>query len=248
MKRTLASLIGIAIVALLATGCGEENGVTPTPSGTVGLTVAFDMSLPNVTVPDDDNIYTQSRPATSPDSVTITSGLLMVRSIRLNQTVDNSVDTVITAADENRDLGDASVRFQGPYIVTIDGSSYDLGTTTIPQDDYRQMTFVLQKARVTDMLNGHDELIGSSLSVTGKIWRNGDGRTFTFNTDYTSEFAITGDFNVNTTNAGTLTVEFAPRQWFHTGSHWLDPNDSSNRLQIVNNIRRTVSGSLSPVN
>jgi len=248
MKRTILTLAGIAVIALLTVGCGEEAGVTPTATATIGLAVAFDMAPPTVTIPDDGNQYNSSKPATGPDSVTVTAGLLMVRSVRLNQTVNNSVDTVITAGDESRDLGDAAVRFQGPYVVTIDGSSFDLGTTTIPEDDYRQMTFVLQKARATDDLNGHDELVGSSLRVQGKIWRDGIGQSFTFETDYTSEFAITGDFGVNATTGGTLTVEFAPRQWFHSGSQWLDPNESSNRLRIVNNIRRTVSGSLSPAN
>lgn len=248
MKRTIMTLIGIAAIALMTGGCGEESGVSPTPSATIGLAVGFDMSVPTATIPGDNGAETTSKPASGPDSVTITSGLVMVRSVRLNESVASSVDTVITAADENRDLGDAAVRFQGPYVLTIDGNSFDLGTTTIPEDSYRQLTFVLQKARATDDLNGHDELAGSSLSVQGKVWRDGDWQSFAFETDYTSEIAITGNFTVNATIGGTLTVQFAPRRWFQAGSNWLDPNDSANRLAIVNNIRRSVTGSLEPGN
>lgn len=246
MKRTILTLIGIAAMALVAAGCGEESGVTPTPTATIGLTVAFDMTPPTTTIPGETGIETNSKPATYPDSVTVTSGLLMVRSVRLNESVDTSVDTVITAADENRDLGDASVRFQGPYVVTVDGLSFNLGTTKIPENNYRQLTFVLQKARSTDDLNGYDELVGSSLTVRGKVWRDGEGLPFNYQTDYTSEFAVTGNFTVDAAAGGTVTVEFAPRHWFHTGSHWLDPNEPANQLQIVRNIRRSVSGSLSP--
>ncbi len=244
MKRTIMTLISIAAMALVTAGCGEESGVSPTPSATIGLAVTFDMTLPTGTVPGDNGASRTSKPTSSPDSVTVSAGLVMVRSLRLNESVVSAVDTVITAADENRDLGDAAVRFQGPYVVAIDGNKVSLGTTTIPESDYRQMTFVLQKARATDDLLGHDELIGSSLIVQGKVWRDGNWQPFTFETDYTSEIAITGDFAVNASTGGTLNVEFAPRRWFQSGSRWLDPNETTNRLQIVHNIQRNVTGSL----
>ena len=246
MKRAILLLIGVAAIALLVAGCGEESGVNPTPSATIGLTVAFDMSAPTLTLPGDDDALANSKPTGSPDSVTVSSGLLMVRSIRLNESAVSQVDTVITAADEDRDLSDASVRFHGPYVVAIDGSGLNLGTMTIPANNYRQMTFVLQKARATDDLNGHDELTGSSIRVQGKVWRDGVRHSFSFETEYTSEIAVTGDFTVNGSTDGTLTVEFAPRHWFHAGSQWLDPEEPANRLRILRNIRRSVSGSLEP--
>jgi hypothetical protein len=248
MKRTILSLAGIAAIALMVAGCGEESGINPTPGVTLGLTVSFDMTAPANTVPGDDDTQTISIPATAPDSVTVSSGFLMVRSVRLNEDAVSHVDTVITAADEDRDWGDASVRFQGPYVVAIDGGAFDLGTTTIPTGNYRQMTFVLQKARATDDLDGHDDLAGSSITVCGKVWRNGAGQRFAFSTDYTTELAVSGDFTVTESTAGNLTVQFAPLRWFNTGSHWLDPDDTANRLQILRGIRRSVSGGLGPAN
>ena len=246
MKRAMLSMIGFAAIVLLAAGCGVESGTNPAPGVTIGLAVSFDLSTPTVAIPGNGDTRTTSGPDWSgaPDSVTVTSGLLMVRSVRLNENAVTQVDTVITAADEDRDIGDASVRFKGPYVVEIGGSAFDLGTTTVPAGVYRQMTFVLQKARTTDDLGGHEELAGSSISVTGKVWRGGGGESFVFETDYTSEFAITGDFTVGESVNGTLTIEFAPGGWFLAGSTWLDPEDSASRLRILRNVRRNISGAV----
>ena len=70
MKRAILLLIGVAAIALLVAGCGEESGVNPTPSATIGLTVAFDMSAPTLTGPDDDARAT-SKPTGLPDSTEV---------------------------------------------------------------------------------------------------------------------------------------------------------------------------------
>jgi hypothetical protein len=249
MKRVWFSLGCIAVIACLAAGCGVESGTNPIPTVPVELTVSFDFTAPTTTIPGDD---VQRGPdpdlGGAPDSVTVVSGLLMVRSVRLNTEAVTEVDTVITAADEGSDVNDASVRFHGPYVVELDGNTLNLGETSVPASDYKQVTFVLQKARSSDNLSGHDELLGSSLRVTGKVWRNGIGHSFVYETGYTSEFAVNGNFDLSESTDGRLNLSFHVGHWFHNGGHWLDPETPTNNLQILNNVRGNISGALEVLN
>jgi hypothetical protein len=249
MKRVWILLGCVAIAACVAAGCGVESGTNPIPSVPVGLTVSFDFTAPTTTVPGDD-VQRSNDPGLSgaPDSVTIASGLLMVRSVRFNSEAASEVDTIITAADENDDINDASVRFHGPYVLEVDGNPLEIGEATVPVGAYQQVTFVLQKARSSDNMNGHDELLGSSLVVTGKVWRDGAGQSFVFNTDVTSEVAIDGNYTLTESTDGTLNLNFHIGQWFHNGGHWLDPETPANRLRILNNVRGNISGSIEVLN
>jgi hypothetical protein len=104
------------------------------------------------------------------------------------------------------------------------------------------MTFVMQKARDTDDLGDNDELLGSSVRVTGRVWRDNMGHSFVFETDYTSEVAVEGSFDVNGNGAENLGVVFEAGQWFHNGSRWLDPNDPADRSPIIRCMLRNISG------
>jgi hypothetical protein len=189
------------------------------------------------------HIQANSRPIGdgSPDSVTLTSGLAMVRSIRLVANPTTTPDTVITASDEQRDLADASVRFQGPYVVLAADGTRDVEATSVPTGSYTQLRFVLQKARSTDDLSGHTELVGSSIRISGTVWRNGQGTGFTYTTDYTSEIAVNGSYTVPDNLNGYLALTFEAGRWFRYGRGWIDPTESTNRLQIIRNLRSSVT-------
>jgi hypothetical protein len=247
MNRTLVAAATIVFAALMIGGCGEESVNRPAPEGTVGLKIAFDLATDEMGVTNindiDDHIQANSAPIGdgSPDSVTVTSGLAMVRSLRFVADPTVAVDTIITASDEQRDLTDASVRFQGPYVLLVTSGAQELGTVSVPAGDYGQLRFVLQKARSTDNLGGHTELTGSSVRVSGTIWREGRGTDFTFTTDYTSEIAVNGAFSIAASTGGDLAITFDASRWFRYGRGWLDPMDPTNRLEIIRNLRRNVS-------
>lgn len=246
MKRAFVITSGLVAAAFLAAGCGVENGTAPVPQSPLGLAVGFDMSRPQSEVSQDDiGIGRNIDPFAdgSPDSVVVSSAVVMIRSIRLLETPVASVDTVITAADEERDRLDASVAFQGPYVVTPDGDG-ELAIVNVPSGNYQQVSFVLQKARFGDDLNGHDDLRGSSIRVTGRVWRNGVYRSFVYATDYTSEFVVNGNFRIGATENGSLALTFAAGKWFHNGSRWLDPERGTDAVAIVRSLRRNISGSL----
>jgi len=241
MNRTLTSLAALALLVLLAAGCGTESSVDPIQTAQVDLTVSFDWSTNTGTIPDDGTIEANTRPSGDPDSVTIESGLLMLRTVRLH-TTPVTPDTNITAADEDRDVSDASVRYQGPYIAQLGTNKLDLGTITVPVGNYEQMTFVMQKARETDDLGDHDDLLGSSVRVAGRVWRDNIGHSFVFETDYTSEVAVDGSFDVKGAGGENLGVVFEVGQWFHNGARWLDPNDPADRSPIIRCMLRNSSG------
>jgi hypothetical protein len=248
MKRTIRTLSLLAGVVLLAAGCGVESGTDPVPESPLGLTVAIDLSRPGFDAGEIDDVISKTVDPFGgfpPDSVTVTAGALMVRSIRLVSEPVVSADTIITAADEERDRLDASVAFQGPYVLTVGESNQDLETQGVPIGYYRQVSFVIQEARSTDDLSGHDELVGSSIRLSGRVWRNGVSRAYVYATDYTSEFTLNGNYRVGETGSGSLSLNFAVGQWFHNGSRWLDPENSSDASAIVRNIRRNISGSMS---
>ena len=247
MNRTLMVAATIALAAGLIVGCGEESVNRPAAEGTIALKMSFDLTsegtgLPNINDVNDD-IQANSAPLGdgSPDSVTVSSGLAMVRSLRFVADPAASVDTNITAADEQHDMTDASVRFHGPYVLQVTGDTQELETTSVPAGHYGQLRFVLQKARSTDDVNGHTELVGSSLRVSGTIWRNGQGTDFTYTTDYTSEVAINGSFNIAASAASNLAIIFDAGRWFRYGRGWLDPTDASSRLLILRNLRNHVA-------
>ncbi|MBD3298420.1 MAG: hypothetical protein GF341_07190 [candidate division Zixibacteria bacterium] len=242
MKRTIITLIGVAALALVVTGCGTESSVEPISVVPVGLTVEFDLETPNGTVPGDVDIEYNSRPSGGPDSITVESGLVMLRTIRLHETPVSVVDTNVTAADEDRDMTDGSVRYHGPAIAQIGHTGFDIGTINVPVGNYQQLTFVLQKARATDDLGNHDDLLGSSVRVEGKVWNGSVGRSFVFETDYTSQIAVDGKFTVSEEMSDNLSLVFEAGEWFHNGSQWLDPDDPADRSQIVRSLRRNISG------
>jgi hypothetical protein len=247
MDRTLAVVAAIAFAALMIGGCGEESVNRPAPEGTVGLKIAFDLTSDYGSVTNihdiNNHIQTNSAPIGdgSPDSVTVTSGLAMVRSLRFVADPTAAVDTNITASDEQHDLTDASVRFQGPYVLVVTGGAQELETAPVPAGVYGQLRLVLQKARSTDDLSGHTELVGSSVRVSGTIWRDGQGTDFTYTTDYTSEIAVNGTFNIAASADGDLAITFDASRWFQFGRGWLDPTDPTNRLQILRNLRSNIS-------
>ncbi|GAB4321221.1 MAG: hypothetical protein Kow0074_12030 [Candidatus Zixiibacteriota bacterium] len=242
MKRIIATLAAVAVSAVMITGCGTESSIDPTTVVPVGLTVTFDLDSPNGTVPGDIDIQNNSRPTDGPDSVTVESGLVMLRTIRLHESPVTALDTNITAADEDRDMSDASVRYHGPLIAQIGSSDLDIGDMNVPVGNYQQMTFVLQKARETDDLGDNADLLGSSVRVQGKVWHGSVGRSFTFETDYTSQIAVDGDFTVNEGMTDNLSLVFRAGHWFHNGSRWLDPNTPSDRAQIIKSMLRNISG------
>lgn len=241
LKHSVTAALCVIALGLLSVGCGTEDGTGPVDNAHALWKVSFDLSSPAVTDAGGTRPENQSGLGEGgPDSVTILGGAAMIRSVRFESNTGTSVDTNITAEDEGRDLADPDITLQGPYVLTVNGSVQNLGTDDVEAGTYSQVVFVLQPARVTDDLNGHDELIGKSISVTGLIWHNGVGQRFTYSTDYSSEFAVGGNFELSAGVTDIFELSFDAGQWFRVAQLWLDPTDPANSGTIIDNIRRNI--------
>ncbi|MBI5868499.1 MAG: hypothetical protein HZB43_09460 [candidate division Zixibacteria bacterium] len=249
MKKAMMVAAAIAITGLMAGGCSKTPPVQPVGGTTLGLRIVVNTVQDDGSITNTNNIKDHVQgmsilPENGIDSVTLNSGLVMVRSFKFVTAGGTPVDTNITAADEIRDIEDPAVRFHGPYVLLTTGEALDVAPTSIPVGFYPELRFVIQKASATDNLGGHQELIGSSLIISGVIWRGGQGTSFNYATDYTSEIAVGGVFNVGSNVNGTLTLTFNAGRWFRAGRSWVDPTNPSNNLQITRNIRNNVSAKL----
>ncbi len=249
MKKATVVAAVIAITGLVAGGCSKSTPLQPVGGATLGLRIVVSTTQDDGSITNTNDIknHTQGMsilPDNGIDSVTLNSGLVMVRSFKFVTTGGTPVDTNITAADETRDIQDPAVRFQGPYVLPTTGAALDVAPTSIEVGFYPELRFVIQKASAQDNLGGHQELIGSSLMISGVIWRGGQGASFSYVTDYTSEIAVGGVFNVGSNVNGTLTLTFNAGRWFRAGRSWVDPTNPANNLQITQNIRNNVSAKL----
>ncbi|MEW5701164.1 MAG: hypothetical protein AB1792_02920 [Candidatus Zixiibacteriota bacterium] len=239
MKRMLA-VVSTALIAVGGWGCGGDSGSGPAPGASTNWAVEIrTVASDGPGVIDDEAQRLPTALPGEPDSVTITGGALVLRSLRLTATA-TAVDTNITAEDESRDQNDADISHPGPYLLAFDGNEDDLGTAVVPAGTYECLKFVIQPGLTGDMA-------GRAIAVTGTIWRDGRGENYIFATDYASEFLVNGSFSVPSGAAATGHLVFAADRWFRTGPRWLDPNQTSNRRTIIENIRRNISAHLEVV-
>jgi len=241
MKSTLTAVIAL-LIAVGGLGCGSDSASGPSLDTTAHWTVQINTTAPaGPTVGDNEAERQAFALPGDPDSVTITGGALVIRSLRLLTDGVDAIDTSITAEDESRDQNDASIRFKGPYRLAFNGTATDLGTVVMPAGDYRRLVFVLQPGRSGENLGGSDDMIGRSIAVAGTVWRHGRGEIFVFATDYTSEFTLVGNFASSGGATVTGQLVFEASRWFRSDSRWLDPSDPANRRTILNNVRRNIS-------
>jgi hypothetical protein len=181
--------------------------------------------------------------AGTPDSLTITSGKFLVRSLQFQQLGDYSVDTDISASDEARDYGDPNILYQGPYALRVTGSQViDLGQQTLQVGEYNAMSLILHKGKSTDDLGDDADMVGRSVRVSGYVWYGDNGESFTFEIDLRTEILITGNFSVTAGGNPQFVVEFDVGNWFRFGDSWFNPNDPDNLPFIYRNIQRNVRG------
>ncbi len=237
MKKTLITIGMGALILGVAAGCAKNSPSGPALDATATWNVAFNMDPNDGTTTGTGAETSEQALGGAPDSVTIESGAVVLRSLRLSSG-DESADTNITASDQNRDADDTNIRFKGPFLASVAPSATALGTEGVVSGRYHAVVFVLEPA--SNGIEGHPELDGKSVVVSGFVWRNGQGSRFTFSTDYSSEFVVYGQFEMASGSTCTGTLTFNPTRWFRSGAGWLDPTTSSNRLTVLRNLRGNI--------
>ena len=240
-KLLIGAVMLVAAVGLV--GCGSDSVTTTSAPPT--NTVALKLVVNNPNGCDVNEPLAKIRPwnAGSPDSLTITSGKFLVRSLMFKDVSDYSVDTDITASDESRDQSDPRIIYQGPYVLTVSGDQpIDLGDQTVVVGGYNALSMVLHKGKSTDDLGTDTEMIGRSVSVSGFTWYGEDGDPFNFQLDLRTEIIIGGDFTVPADGNPEYVLEFDVHNWFRFADNWLNPNEPENLPLIYNNIQRKIKG------
>ncbi|MBI3872304.1 MAG: hypothetical protein HY304_04405 [candidate division Zixibacteria bacterium] len=239
MKPTTVTLTLLAI-AMVASGCGSDPATGPVFDTTAHWTVVVNRSAPTGAVIGDGDAQPQpmidGRP---PDSVTLSGGVLVIRSLRWTND-GNPADTNITAEDQNRDQNDNAIRFKGPYVVALGSTNNELATASVTSGAYNHVRFVLQPAQASDP-GVTDDMVGHSIVAAGTVWRNGRPSRFTYVSDYTSEVVVEGAFEVPSGQTINCALVVEAGRWFRAGDGWLDPASSANRQTILNNIRRNIT-------
>ena len=240
MKRNVFMLL-VLVVGVLAIGCGPENASGPLGDVTTAWKIQFDLDSPAAAIRDDiEADRNVGFGLDGIDSVTIIYGAVVVRSLRFGVS-GGTVDTDITAEDESRDLDDADITLQGPYVLPINSAALGLGSDVVAPGQYNELRFVMQPARISDDLQGIEDLVGNSILVKGRVWSGSQNQRFTFSSDYTSEYVVGGVFDLVSGSDPRFTLSFNAGRWFLFGERWLDPRDGDNRSTILNNIRRHIT-------
>jgi hypothetical protein len=237
MKKLLTTIGMGALMLGIAAGCSKNSPSGPALDATATWNVAFNMD-PNdgMTVGNGAEASEQALGG-APDSVTIETGAVVIRSLRLGNG-NASADTNITASDQTRDAEDANIRFKGPYMASVAPATTELGTESVVSGRYHAVVFVLEPA--SSGIAGHPELDGKSVVVSGSVWRNGQASHFTFSTDYSSEFVVYGQYEMAAGSTCTGTLTFNPTRWFRSGAGWLDPTTPGNQVTVLRNLRSNI--------
>ncbi|MFC1476172.1 hypothetical protein ACFLQW_04140 [Candidatus Zixiibacteriota bacterium] len=225
------------------TGCEFNSPVGSTASFTTPTTLILvvDSGLENTVV----DPLARSNPwnAGTPDSLTISSGKFLVRSLQFVNIDDYTVDTDISAWDEQQDENNSAIPFRGPYVMPVLGSaSTNLGTRTVEVGDHNALSVVLHKGKETDDLGDDTDMIGRSVLVTGTVWYGGRSEAFVFDIDLRTEIIVTGDFTVPSSGLPEYVLKFNIGEWFRFGDQWLDPNKVENLSTIYRNVQRKIDG------
>jgi hypothetical protein len=239
MNYTMNSTAAMVIAMMALAGCGPEKGPGPSRDAGAHWTVRINTSPAGTIISPDDPRKGPEAWEGDPDSVTVSGGAICIRSLRL--ALGAAVDTSITAEDQTRDSRDGSIRFQGPYVVTASSTGDNLGTEDVASGVFDRVLFVLEPAGPGDVSDQTTEMVGQSILIAGRIWRDGLSNGFVYGSTYSSEFAVIGSFALGGGQSGEGRLVFNAAHWFRNGERWLDPGEAQNNGTILHNIRRNIS-------
>lgn len=243
MRTKVVLAVALLIAAGGLTGCWTSSPVVYAPSADVYGTVKLVVDGGTNTAIVDPSARTNPWNTGAPDSLTISSGKFLVRSVQFVNASDYTVDTDISAADEAQDETNAWIPYQGPYVLTAVGNSIkNLGVQDIEVGTFNALSLVLHKGKSTDDLGGDSDMIGRSILVTGNVWYGDRADAFVFDIDLRTELLVVGDFTVPSTGSPEYVVVFNVGKWFRYADQWLDPNKVENLSLIYRNIQRLISG------
>lgn len=217
MKKFSISLIVIAALAFLITGCGKN----PQASTATNLT----LSIRAVT----GGLNKNASPLAP--QVTITSAKVVIGKIEFETALRDSMD----------------FKSRTPLVVTLDltGKPTPVGAGSIPLGTYNEMEFEIRRLRANDgqVYLDNPGLQNRSIAVRGYV--NGDtSATFVFTSaleeEQETEFSPPLVVEANSPQANVM-LTLDTTMWFSNGAGgYLDPRAGQNQYAIEKNIKASI--------
>ncbi len=147
-------------------------------------------------------------------------------------------------ADDADDEGEDGAVVRGPFLIDLTGAPLASGIhqafdTEVPMGTYEKVCFVVNT--VSSAMAGQDagiaamQALHASIAIDGTI----DGNAFEFTTPFRVAQCHRGPFTVGTGTAN-LTFDVNYRGWFTGEAGRLDPRQSQDQGQILENIRCSI--------
>lgn len=238
MKHLIIGMGIFAAMGLIMVGC-DKSPSSPSSDSTVLLTTSFSKSTGIAGL-------SKGYSTEAVDSLRIDSAVVVFNRIKFESHVDTvKVDTTGTGNDDVKE-NEINVTLRGPFVVFVrDTVTIDFASQTIPAGVYDGIKFKIhrlmpnEKFEDSDSRNGRrrfaaDSLpYGSSVTVWGKVKKNGVWTSFKFAYDGELEFKVKGNFVVSeATSLATFALKFNMGAWFVDQSGvMLDPTDTTTRTR-----------------
>jgi hypothetical protein len=234
-------LISVALFAYLLAVLGCSKGTEPSESKLVPV----QLTLKGET----SNTVSFAKLSSQIDSIKINYAIMVLRWIQFKMNIDTvSTDSTFTEEEERKMDDDPSIRFKGPFIVTLRNEQpTPIAVDSLPPGNYNGIKFKVHRLHLRDKEREPsvpDSLIGTSIYVKGWVKQGDMWNDFVFATGkVNNEFKIKGDFTVT---EGDLNIPyvlvFDLASWFidsRTGQ-LLDPSNPGERGKIISNIKHSL--------
>jgi hypothetical protein len=193
-------------------------------------------------------LYGCSDTTTSPQSDNLDLSIMSSRNI-----TDNAADTLILDTVKvlinniklNVSGNSDSTNFKvGPYVFYLNFASLvtTVSSAYIPAGTYDKIIFDFHKLGDNETPPDPDFVdINGRYSTVVKGTFNGTSFVFKSDKSYHQKLNFTNSLVVSASGKSNITIHAAPYMWFYKSGILLDPNNSSNRGDIENNIKDNVN-------
>ena len=232
---SLSIIVSGLFLGSMISGCAKDSPLSPVLSTNPTVNLAVTFSKPGT------GEFSKSASDLFVDSLHIDSAVVVFSRIqflphedtaRIDTGDDEEGDSDHHESDDEND----GLTFKGPFAVHVrDTVSIDFASQQVPPGIYDGIRFKIHRLTPGEHFEDSDErihhdhsfgvdstFVGSSITVWGSIFKNGEWTPFTFKFDGEFEFKIKGNFTVP---ASTSTIRMALN--IDMGTWFINPRDGS---------------------
>jgi hypothetical protein len=229
------TVIGIASVALGA--CSDSSSPNSRP-----ISLSFSSQAPAAPVLSANEGFDVTV-TVGPNTLVITKAQVVVRSIKLKQTLTQ------TCSDDDSVDDDCDEMKLGPNLIDLPLTANGVTslTASIPEGTYREISFKIHKPSDDDVADvafrtANPTFATASIRVEGTY--NGQAFIYTSDLSETLELEFATPVVINADNKN-LTVQFDLSSWFNVGGQLINPTtankNGTNENVVKNNVRASLN-------